>query len=401
MLLVARQRLGHTSTASSPTRDLDLKLPSQTLRGHLVLPEGTARGALQFGPLLEASTPNPETTPDLFILPGFADTHVHGGGGGDTMDGPEGIRTLARLHARHGTTTLLPTTITSPWEKVLDALVGVREVMKTGSVNGGADMAGAHLEGPFISSGRLGAQPPNTVVPSADRVNEVLATGVVRAVTLAPELPGATESVLTFARAGVRVGIGHTRADAETVTALLEAVHAVGGQTCATHLFNAMGGIEGRQPGPPGALLADPHAYQEVILDGIHLHPTTFRLAHAAAPGRVVLVTDAMRAAGLGDGPSELGGQPVTVKNGHATLKNGSLAGSVLTLDVALRNAVQAGIPLPEASRMLSEVPAASVGLTDRGRLEPGLRADLVVLDRDLKVLQVYVAGQPVLEEQL
>ncbi|EYB69217.1 N-acetylglucosamine-6-phosphate deacetylase [Deinococcus phoenicis] len=364
-----------------------------------MLPGGVVPGEVHFGHTLDAVTPIAEAPQDVLILPGFVDTHVHGGGG-DTMDGPDGVRTLARLHARHGTTTLLPTTITNPWEKVLAALAGVREVMDAGGIAGGADVAGAHLEGPFISPGRLGAQPPNTVPPTPDRVAEVLGAGVVRAVTLAPEVPGAEEAALSFARAGVRVGVGHTRADAGTVTALLEAVHAAGGQTCATHLFNAMGGIEGRDPGPPGALLADPHAYQEVILDLIHVHPTSFRLAHAAAPGRVLLVTDAMRAAGLGDGPSELGGQPVTVRGGKATLADGTIAGSVLTLDVALRNAVQSGIPLPEASRMLSAAPAASVGLTDRGRLEPGLRADLTVLDRDLNVLQVYVAGQPVLEEQ-
>ncbi|MBI0447005.1 N-acetylglucosamine-6-phosphate deacetylase [Deinococcus sp. DB0503] len=372
---------------------------SRTLRGQLVLPGNMMPGEVRFGPTLEAVTPDPEAAPDHYILPGFVDTHVHGGGGGDTMDGPEGIRTLARLHARHGTTTLLPTTITNPWDRVLRALAGVRAVMAGGGVAGGADVVGAHLEGPFISPERLGAQPPNTVFPTPDRVHEVLATGVVRAVTLAPEVPGATEAARAFARAGVRVGVGHTRADAETVTALLEAIHHEGGQTCATHLFNAMGGVEGRTPGPSGALLADPHAYQEVILDLIHVHPTSFRLAHAAAPGRVVLVTDAMRAAGLGDGLSELGGQLVTVRHGRATLENGALAGSVLTLDVALRNAVSLGIPLPAASWMLSGAPAASLGLTDRGRLAAGLRADLAVLDRDLNVVQVYVAGEPVLKE--
>ncbi|GMA14309.1 N-acetylglucosamine-6-phosphate deacetylase [Deinococcus metallilatus] len=371
---------------------------SRTLRGQLVLPGGVVPGELHFGRTLEAVMPQAEAPQDVFILPGFVDTHVHGGGGGDTMDGPGGIRTLARLHARHGTTTLLPTTITNPWEKVLAALQAVREVMEAGGVVGGADVIGAHLEGPFISPQRLGAQPAHTTLPTPDRVAEVLDSGVVRAVTLAPELPGAWEAALTFAQAGVRVGIGHTRADAEMVSALLDAVHSAGGRTCATHLFNAMGGIEGRQPGPPGALLADPHAFLEVILDGIHVHPTSFRLAHAAARGRVVLVTDAMRAAGLGDGESELGGQPVTVRDGRATLESGSLAGSVLTLDVALKNAVRAGIPLPEVSRMLSAAPAASVGLTDRGCLEPGLRADLTVLDRDLNVVQVYVAGLPLLE---
>lgn len=389
---------------SSPpnTRPPGKPPPRSTLRGQLLLPGGElVPGTLTFGAqiaevLRDARPEQPGTGP--LILPGFIDTHVHGGGGGDTMDGPQGIGTLARLHARHGTTTLLPTTITNPWKQVLAALEDVREVMEAGGVGSGADILGAHLEGPFISPGRLGAQPPHTVLPTPERVAEVLATGVVRAVTLAPELPGAAGAALAFVRAGVRVGIGHTRADAETVTSLLQAVHAAGGRTCATHLFNAMGGVEGRAPGPPGAVMADPHAFLEVILDGIHVHETSFRLAHAAALGRVLLVTDAMRAAGLGDGESELGGQPVTVRGGKATLPGGTLAGSVLTLDAALRNAVRAGIPLAEASVMLSSAPAASLGLTDRSRLEPGLRADLTVLDRDLNVVQVYVAGSPVLE---
>lgn len=374
--------------------------PSRTLRGLLVLPGGVTPGVVTFGARIEAVTP--EAAPgaeERLILPGFIDTHVHGGGGADTMDGPEGVRTLARFHARHGTTTLLPTTITNPWGNVVAALVGVREVMEAGGVPGGADVIGAHLEGPFINPGRLGAQPPNAVDPAPNLVAEALGTGVVRAVTLAPELPGATQAGLAFARAGVRVGVGHTRADAETVTAFLNTLSETDARTCATHLFNAMGGIEGRVPGPPGALLADPRAFIEVILDGIHVHPTSFRLARAAAPDRVVLITDAMRAAGLGDGESELGGQPVTVRNGKATLADGTIAGSLLTLDVALRNAVQAGVSLPEASAMLGEAPARSLGLSDRGRLEAGLRADLVVLDADLGVIQVYVAGAPVLEE--
>ncbi|WP_104992169.1 N-acetylglucosamine-6-phosphate deacetylase [Deinococcus sp. NW-56] len=369
----------------------------RTLRGHLVLPGGVVPGEVRFGRYLEAVTPLEDAPGDLYILPGFIDTHVHGGGGGDTMDGPGGIAALARLHARHGTTTLLPTTITNPWEAVLAALRGVREVMEAGGVPGGADLPGAHLEGPFLSPGRLGAQPPHPRLPTPERVAEVLASGVVRAVTLAPELEGATRAALAFARAGVRVGVGHTRADAETVAALLHAVHAAGGRTAATHLYNAMGGIEGRLPGPAGALLADHHAFLEVILDGHHVHPTAFHLARRAAPGRVLLVSDAMRAAGLGEGESDLGGQRVTVRGGRATLPDGTLAGSVLTLDRALRHARAAGVPLPEASAMLSAVPAASLGLTDRGRLVPGLRSDLVVLDRALEVREVHVAGQPVL----
>ncbi|CAM3684038.1 N-acetylglucosamine-6-phosphate deacetylase [Deinococcus frigens] len=370
---------------------------NQTLRGQVLLPGGEfVLARLEFGGQITAIVPDSAATADRLILPGFIDAHVHGGGGADTMDGPEAVRTLARFHAAHGTTTLLPTTITNPWESVLAALRGIRQVMDDGGVPGGAHIVGAHLEGPFISPGRLGAQPPNTLEPLPELIAEVLGLKVVRAVTIAPELPGALAASLALARAGVRIGIGHTRADAETVTAFLDALSAAGASTCATHLFNAMGGIEGRVPGPPGALMADAHAYLEVILDHIHVHPTSFRLACAAAPGRVTLITDAMRAAGLGDGISELGGQPVIVREGRANLESGSLAGSLLTMDVALKNAVQAGIPLDEASRMLSETPARSLGLEDRGRLELGLRADLVVLDSELKVLEVYVEGKKV-----
>lgn len=367
-----------------------------SLRGRLLLPGGSlVSGTLHFGADITALEEGPETGGPL-IVPGFVDTHVHGGGGGDTMDGAEGVRTLARLHARRGTTTLLPTTMTNPWDRVLAALRGVREVMDAGGVLGGADIPGAHLEGPFISPQRLGAQPPCTLTPTPEWVQELLALNVIRAVTLAPEIEGATAAALAFAGAGVRVGIGHTAADAETTAALLRTVHAAGGRTAGTHLFNAMGGIQGREPGVVGALLTDPHAFAEVILDGFHVHRLSFLLARAAAPERVMLITDAMRAAGQGDGESELGGQPVTVSGGRATLASGSLAGSVLTMDVALKNAVAAGVPLAEASRMLSLVPARSLGLSDRGELRVGLRADVVVLDEELKVRQVYVGGRAV-----
>ncbi|WP_135228674.1 N-acetylglucosamine-6-phosphate deacetylase [Deinococcus fonticola] len=367
---------------------------AQILEGQLVLPDGTVRGGqLEFtGTITRIELDDRSGGP--LILPGFIDTHVHGGGGGDTMDGVEGLHTLARLHARHGTTTLLPTTMTNPWPNVLNALQAVKEVMDAGGVPGGADIAGAHLEGPFISPQRLGAQPPCTVLSTPERVAQVLAFGVIRALTIAPEQKHAFEAAETFARAGVRVGVGHTVADANTVSRFLNHVQQAGGHTCATHLFNAMGGIQGREPGVPAALMSDPHTFLEVILDLVHVHPTSFRLACAAAPDRTLLITDAMRAAGMGDGLSELGGQAVIVKNGEAHLESGSLAGSVLTMDVAFRNAVQAGFTVAQASRMASAVPAASTGLTDRGELRGGLRADLVLLDEKLNVQGVMVGGQ-------
>ncbi|WP_407542320.1 amidohydrolase family protein (plasmid) [Deinococcus radiomollis] len=372
--------------------------PLTTLSGQVFTPGGPRLAQLRFGSLLESIEPVSGAAQDVYILPGFIDTHVHGGGGGDTMDGEAGVRQFARTHALHGTTTLLPTTMTAPWPQVVSALRGVGVVMATG-VEGGADVIGAHLEGPFISPDRLGAQAPFDCLPLPELVTEVLALGVVRAVTLAPELPGALEAARSFAAAGVRVGVGHTTADYEQTWALLEAIRQTGGRTAGTHLFNAMGGLSGRQPGPVGALLTHPATFLELITDGHHLHPASLALTLLAAPERAMLITDAIRATGLGDGPSELGGQPVTVSGGKATLQGGTLAGSVLTLDLALRNLLNLGYPLALISRLLSENPARSLGLLDRGRLEAGLRADLVVLGADMCVRQVYVGGVPVLQD--
>ena len=368
------------------------------LAGNILTPAGFVRGAVDFGATIqgvEAGGAAPVGEPDRFILPGFIDTHVHGGDGGDTMDGPAGVRRLARFHVRHGTTTLLPATITAPWAEVMAALRGVAEVRARG-VAGGADVLGAHLEGPFISPQRLGAQPPHALTPTSARVAEALALNVVRVVTLAPEIECGPEAAQQFARAGVRVSLGHTAATYEQASAVMDDVRAAGGTSGATHLYNAMGGLAGREPGTVGAVFAHPHGYAELILDLHHVHPGAFLSARAALGGRLLLVTDAMRAAGRGDGESELGGQPVRVEGGRATLAGGGLAGSVLTLDAALRNAVRCGLPLEEAVRMLGEVPARYLGLKDRGRLEVGRRADFAVLDADLAPREVWVKGERV-----
>lgn len=372
----------------------------RVLDGWIVERDGVRRGRVHFGARIEridADGPLRTAPSDDAprILPGFVDVHVHGGGGGDTMDGAEGVRTLARHHLAHGTTTLLPTTVTQSWPAVMAALDGVAEVR----AEIGAelpDLPGAHLEGPFISPQRLGAQPPHAIPPLPERVREVLDAHIVRLVTIAPELDGAVEAARAFARAGVRVSVGHTRASADQVAELVRAVREVGGTAGFTHLFNAMGGMAGREPGIVGAALADREAYAELILDGHHVHHIAFLAARAAKPGRLLLVTDAMRASGLGDGPTELGGQRVTVAGGAAHLPDGTLAGSVLTLDAAVRRAVAAGLPLAEASALASAVPATYLGLDDRGTLEPGLRADMVVLNAGASVRQVYVAGREV-----
>ena len=365
------------------------------LRGHIVTPDGIVPGVLAFDATLRAVRPEPGAA-DHYVLPGFIDAHVHGGGGGDAMDGEAGVTALARCHLRHGTTTLLPTTLTRPWPEVLAALTGiarVRDAQARGEHAGAALVAGAHLEGPFLNPGRLGAQPPFPILPTAALLEAALATGVLRVATIAPEIEGAPAAMLQLARGGVRVSLGHSRADYATATAALDAVAAAGGVAGGTHLFNAMGGVEGRAPGLAGALLASPHACAELILDTHHVDPGAFRVAHAALGRRLLLVTDAIRGAGMGDGASELGGQRVTIRDGVARLADGGLAGSVLTLDAALRHAVAAGVPLVEAARLVSGNAAGYLGLRDRGALRPGLRADVVVLDAGLAVLEVWVGG--------
>ena len=364
------------------------------LSGHLVTPQGVRAGRLEFGThITEVTDSSPSEY--RYILPGFIDTHLHGGGGGDTMDGAEGVRKLAHFHVQHGTTTLYPTTITNPWEKIIGALEGVQEVQAEADPTL-PELPGVHLEGPFISPERLGAQPPLTLLPTREHLNELLAFDIIRLVTLAPEVTGAGEAARRFARAGVRISVGHTVASYKAVRKFAETVRKAGGTLGFTHLYNAMGGLLGREPGIVGAAFADPKAFSELILDLHHVHPGGFLTALEAKPNRLHLITDCIRAGGLGDGETELGGQQVKVQNGAATLPDGTIAGSTLTLGQALRNAVSLGVGLGQASRMLSGIPATYMGLTDRGSLDVGKRADLVVLDCDLKVQAVYVAGQQV-----
>lgn len=357
-----------------------------------MLPQGVRSGRLEFG----AHITGLELEPGLggpYLLPGFIDTHVHGGGGGDTMDGAEGVRTLARFHLRRGTTTLYPTTLTNPWKAVLRALEGVCQVQNEADPSL-PSIPGVHLEGPFISPHRLGAQPLHTLEPTQTQVEELLAYNIIRLVTLAPEVAGAAAAARRMAQAGVRISVGHTAAPYEVTAQFAKEVREAGGTLGFTHLYNAMGGLSGREPGSVGAALSDPDAYSELILDLHHVHPASFWAALNAKPERLHLITDSIRASGLGDGETELGGQRVRVEGGAATLPDGTLAGSTLTLDRALRHALSLGVSLEHASRMLSLTPARYMGLNDRGELAAGKRADVLVLDDDFRIQEVYVAGR-------
>jgi N-acetylglucosamine-6-phosphate deacetylase len=321
------------------------------------------------------------------LSPGFVDIHVHGGGGHAFDDGAEAILAARALHRAHGTTSAVVSLVSAPADVVARRLAVVAELIGT------AGVLGAHLEGPFLDPGHRGAHDPAALaVPTAEHVDALLGAGrgAVRQVTIAPDLPGALDAIRAIVAHGAVAAVGHTGADAALTARAFDA-----GATVLTHAFNAMPGLHHRAPGPVGAALADDRVTLEVIADGVHLHPTIVRTAFAAAPGRVALVTDAMSAAGAADGRYELGGLEVTVSEGVARLDEGTIAGSTLTQDAALRIAVAAGVELTAALQALTATPARAIGRTDLGRLHPGAPADAVLLDDALHVAAVWTCPPP------
>ncbi|MGO4300982.1 N-acetylglucosamine-6-phosphate deacetylase [Leifsonia sp. RAF41] len=328
-----------------------------------------------------------------WLTPGFVDIHVHGGGGASFDEGAEAIGRALDLHRRHGTTRSVISLVTAA---VPDLAGRVREI--AGLTRSDPRILGSHLEGPFLDVGHKGAHDP-TLLHAATRaeIDALMdaADGTLRHITLAPELPGGMDAVRAFSEAGVAVAVGHTAADYEQALAAFDA-----GARILTHAFNAMPGVHHRAPGPVAAATRTPGVTLEIVNDGVHVHPEVVRMTFASAPGRIALVTDAMAAAGSADGDYLLGSLEVEVRDGVARLAGGgSIAGSTLTLDDALRRAVlEVGIPVPEAVRALTETPAAAIGRgADVGRLAPGYAADAVLLDDDFRVRQVWSDGSPVL----
>lgn len=357
------------------------------LAGSILTPRGWIRGRVSFDAAVLGVEGTVTDAPEPpYVLPGFVDLHVHGGGGADMMEGRDAIRAAAARHASHGTTSLLATSVTAPVAATKAFLDAVREVMGE-TESGAARVVGAHLEGPFINPGKLGAQPPFAIPGDADLVRTWLARAPIRVVTLAPECDDGTLIPLLLA-AGVRPQIGHS------LCAYAAAARALAAGCGVTHLFNAMTGLAHRGNGIAGAALA--HAdWAEVIPDLIHVEAGAILAARRAIPN-LYGVTDATAGAGMPDGDYRLGAHAVTKHGGAMRLADGTLAGSALTMDAALRNLVAIGLTLEEASRRLSTLPAAWIGLDDTGRIAPGVRADLVALDGDLAVQTVRVAGAPI-----
>jgi N-acetylglucosamine-6-phosphate deacetylase len=328
-----------------------------------------------------------------WLLPGFVDLHMHGGGGSDVTSSPEALAAAVEFHRAHGTTRTLVSLVTAPLADLEEQLGWVAALVARPD----GHVVGSHLEGPFLSHIRCGAQNPRHLRrPDRAEFHRLVeaAHGTLRSVTVAPELPGALDVIADAVAAGAIAAIGHTDATHAEAMRAIEA-----GAGLATHLFNGMRPIHHREPGPAGAALASGLAC-EVINDGIHVHPAIPTMVNQQL-GRLVLVTDAIDAAGMGDGEVELGGQQVAVRNGEARLvQTGSLAGSTLTMDSAVRRAVlYSGLSIVDASAAASGTPARLLERgTEFGSIEPGLAADLVVLDADLTVAGVLASGRWLVE---
>lgn len=369
-------------------------------------PEGTLGPywlRISEGRIVEAGPGKPTVPPDRHIkdgvvAPGFVDVHAHGGAAASFTEGATQARTALAAHRKQGTTTMLASLVSAPIDQMLAQSEALRPLVDSG------DLAGIHLEGPWLNPAHRGAHAEELLSdPSGESVDALLehpAAELLRYVTLAPERSGAVEAIARLRARGVRVGIGHTGASLEQTRAALAA-----GATAATHLLNAMKGLHHRDPGPALPLLQDPHAFLELICDGVHIHPEMIRFVWDSATrnggiGRVVLVSDAMAAAEAADGAYMLGGMHVQVQHGVARLvtaegEPGSIAGSTLTLSSAVRNSIVEARVAPEQALAAATInPAAMMGLHNVGSLAPGSQADLVILNADWGVQSVMHRGR-------
>lgn len=357
-----------------------------SLEGRILTPDGFVSGRLEIenGRIARIEKDRNPTAGPL-ILPGFVDLHCHGGGGADVMQGGDTVRRIARIHALSGTTSFLATTMTAPLADVEAALVAVDAASRT-QQEAEAAILGIHLEGPFISRDRLGAQPDFVAQADISTLDRLMRLARIRVVTCAPEADPDGTATRWLAGRGVRVQIGHSSADYETACrCLANGCHGV------THMFNAMSPLNHRAPGVVGAALA--HAnYAEIIPDLLHVHPGAMRAAMRAIPN-VYAVTDASPAAGMPDGDYRLGTQSVRKCGNGVRLADGTLAGSSLTMMQAFRNLIEIGLSVEEASRRTSTIAADYLGLADCGRIAAGAMADLVILDEALNLKFVCLRG--------
>jgi N-acetylglucosamine-6-phosphate deacetylase len=362
------------------------------LAGRILLPDGARPGAVtvergRIAAIHDQAPPGARRV--AWVAPGLIDLQVNGGFGVDLASEPERIGELAARLPATGVTGFLPTLVSA------NADAGERWAAGVAAAARGARVLGIHLEGPFLSPERPGAHDVAIIRAADDACFErMLALPRLRLVTLAPERPGALDRIRRLVARGVAVSLGHTAADLDEMRAGIDA-----GAGLVTHLYNAMTGFSHRAPGALGAALLDPRVALGLIADGVHAHPAAVELAvRAAGADRIALVTDAMAGAGMGPGRAALAGREVVIDAVSARLADGTLAGSILTLDQAVRNAAAwSGLGAEAALRMASEVPARALGLA-AGLIAPGAPADLVLLDEELRVEATFIAGEAVYE---
>jgi N-acetylglucosamine-6-phosphate deacetylase len=365
---------------------------SVVIRGRLVLADRVVAGRVVVTQQTIERVELDDTESGPYVCPGLVDVHIHGYGGFDSMDGPSALDAMARALLRRGVTAFVPTAVTAPLSTLRRFADDVRDWQRRSPADG-AQPLGFNLEGPFIEPARKGAQNPEHIrapvdIPRAEL--EPLLEGW-RLVTMAPEVPGAVELIRWLAGHGVAISLGHSNASVEQAHLAYAA-----GASSTTHLFNAMSGVDHRAPGLAVAALLDDSVWVEFVADGQHVHPALWPLIARMKPSeRLVLVTDAVSLAGTGDGRGVLGGLEVEVRGDRCTLvAGGVLAGSVISLDTAVRNLATSGLGLPLAVAAATVNPLALIGVTDRGRLASGHRADLVEFDDDLRVRRVMLGGE-------
>jgi N-acetylglucosamine-6-phosphate deacetylase len=337
--------------------------------------------------------------PDAILVPGFIDIHVHGGSGQDVMEtDASALAAIERHTARHGVTSYLPTTVTAPEDRILRALEYLgKRISRQEYTDGGSRPIGIHLEGPFISHAKPGVHPPEYLVPPSPQMFErywQASGGTLRLMTIAPELPGAIDTIRHARKAGVHSSIGHSNATYGEANESIDA-----GADHATHTFNAMRPLDHREPGILGAVLTDDRLTADIIADGIHTDPSMVKLfLNAKGPERAILITDAISATGMGEGKYKLGPLEVEVKDGRCEYQ-GKLAGSVLTLDRAVRNVMCfAQWKLQHAVRLVTLNPAGMLGITDRkGKIAVDNDADLVALTAEGAMIQTLVGARSVI----
>ena len=363
---------GQTLVFDKKIEELDILSPAE-------LPEGTE--------IIDAA--------GNYVAPGFINIHIHGCGGADAMDGTlDSLQTMSRLLPRTGVTRFLPTTMTYDEPRLVQALTAIKNARGS---EPGAKILGANLEGPFISEKYKGAQKACNIQKANSRLLEKF-PGLIRYITLAPETLDSMDFIRQCRKRGILVSLGHSDATYEEAAAAVAA-----GASHITHLYNAMSPLHHRRPGLVGAALTLPVAC-ELIADSIHSHPAALKLAWLAkGPDKLILITDSMRACLMPEGVSELGGQTVYVKDGRATLQDGTIAGSIVTMDKALETFRSAtGATLPEAIRLVTVNPAKELGLYDElGSLEEGKLADLVLMDEEFHIKRTFVEGKSDTKKEL